>query len=114
MSSYKMGDSVRSVATRNVGRITARWRHGSTYQYEVTYPRIPGDRKAGDDAYRYGSFPTAHDAGELEPAPREELEELEEKRDANTDTAIDWLLAVRKYGLEKANAMFPPELEEEA
>lgn len=26
-----------------------------------------------------------------------------------TDKAIDWLLAVRKYGLERANEMFPEE-----
>jgi hypothetical protein len=25
----------------------------------------------------------------------------------HTDTAVDWLMAVRKYGIEKANEMFP-------
>lgn len=27
--------------------------------------------------------------------------------DEETDTAVDWLLAVRKYGIERANEMFP-------
>jgi hypothetical protein len=34
----------------------------------------------------------------------EEIQSLEEME--SEQIAVDWLLAVRKYGLEKANAMF--------
>jgi len=37
----------------------------------------------------------------------EEIAAANEEYEAETDTAVDWLMAVRKFGLARANEMFP-------
>lgn len=57
MSAFQVGDAVKSRASGNRGTVTARWRDGSTYGYEVTFPVVDG---------RAGAFPAAFTGEELE------------------------------------------------
>lgn len=51
---------------------------------------------------------TKHKARREITGDRSQAARLEQARiEAEEDRAVDWLLAVRKYGIEEANRMFP-------